>query len=68
MYYMRSEFGDYMLIKREESDIIKDLKDRFRSRLRVTPKIEVLPVENIHKMNFPAKSRKPIKFVDQRKK
>ena len=23
MYYMRSEFSDYMLIKREESDIIK---------------------------------------------
>ena len=23
LYYMRSEFSDYMLIKREESDIIK---------------------------------------------
>lgn len=52
----------------DESDIIKDLKDRFRSRLRVTPKIEILPVEEIHKMNYPAKSRKPIKFIDLRTK
>lgn len=52
----------------DESDLVKDLKDRFRSRLRVTPKIEILPAEEIYKMNFPAKSRKPIKFVDLRTK
>lgn len=49
-------------------DVIKDLKDRFRSRIRVAPIIEVLPVEEIHRINFPAKSRKPIKFIDNRNK
>lgn len=49
-------------------DVVKDLKDSFRSRIRVAPKIEILPVEEIQKINFPAKSRKPIKFIDLRKK
>lgn len=49
-------------------DVIKDLKDRFRSRIRVTPIIEILPFEEVHKMNFPAKSRKPIKLIDYRNK
>ena len=46
--------------------IIKDLKDRFRARLRVAPNVEILPVDVIHAINFPAKSRKPILFVDER--
>lgn len=49
-------------------DVVKDLKDRFRSRIRVAPVIEILPAEEIQKLNFPAKSRKPIKFIDNRKK
>ena len=47
-------------------DVIKDLKDRFRSRIRVAPKIEILPVPEILAINFPAKSRKPVKFIDKR--
>ena len=47
-------------------DVIKDLKDRFRSRIRVAPKVEVLPVSEIHAINYPAKSRKPVKFIDNR--
>lgn len=47
-------------------DAIKDLKDRFRSRIRVAPNVEVLPTDEIQRRNFPAKSRKPIKFVDLR--
>ena len=46
----------------------KDLKDRFRARLRVAPRVEVLPVDEIQRINFPAKSRKPVKFIDLRKK
>lgn len=46
--------------------IIKDLKDRFRSKLRVAPIVEILPVDVIQQINFPAKSRKPIKFIDER--
>src|SRR5574344_1844192 len=49
-------------------DVVKDLKDRFRARIRVTPLIEILPAEEIQRINFPAKSRKPIKFIDNRKK
>jgi Coenzyme F390 synthetase len=48
-------------------ELIKDLKDRFRSRIRVTPIIEVLPVAEIQKITFTAKSRKPTKFIDERK-
>ena len=47
--------------------VIKELKDSFRSRIRVAPEVEVLPVEEIQRINFPAKSRKPIKFIDLRK-
>lgn len=48
-------------------DVVKELKDSFRSRIRVAPQIEIHPVEVIQKINFPAKSRKPIKFIDLRK-
>jgi phenylacetate-CoA ligase len=51
-----------------EATIIKELKDRFRSRIRVAPVVEVHPVEEIQRINFPAKSRKPIKFIDLRSK
>ena len=47
-------------------DVVKDLKDRFRSRIRVAPNIEILPVSEIHAINFPAKSRKAVKFIDKR--
>lgn len=49
-------------------DAVKNLKDRFRSRIRVAPTIEILTVEEIQAINFPAKSRKPIKFIDNRKR
>ena len=51
-----------------EFDVVKTLKDSFRSRIRVAPAIEIHPVEEIQKINYPAKSRKPIKFIDLRKK
>lgn len=49
-----------------KENIIKDLKDRFRARIRVAPTIEILPNDVILAINFPAKSRKPIKFIDER--
>lgn len=48
-------------------DVVKELKDRFRARIRVAPEIEVSPVETIQKINFPATSRKPVKLIDNRK-
>ena len=50
----------------DEDFIIKDLKDRFRSKLRVAPVVEILSVDTIQQINFPAKCRKPIKFIDDR--
>ena len=49
-------------------EAIATLKNRFRAHLRVAPKVEVLPVDEIQKINFPPKSRKPIKFIDLRNK
>jgi len=54
--------------KMPDFDVVKELKDSFRSRIRVAPQIEILPVEEIRRINFPPKSRKPIKFIDNRKK
>ena len=53
-------------IDMQHEDVIKNLKDRFRARLRVAPDIEILPADVIHTINFPAKSRKPVKFIDER--
>lgn len=50
-----------------EFDVVKELKDRFRARIRVAPEIEITPVEIIQKINFPATSRKPVKLIDNRK-
>lgn len=49
-------------------DVIKDLKDRFRSRIRVAPIVEVLSPDDVNKINNPSNNRKPIKFIDNRKK
>ena len=47
-------------------EVIKDLKDRFRSRIRVAPVVEILPPEVVAKINNPGNNRKPIKFIDNR--
>ena len=47
-------------------EAVKQLKDHFRSRLRVAPVVEILPADVIQQINFPAKSRKPVKFIDER--
>ena len=67
-----SEAGtDFVTVKaglkcKTDFDPVKDLKDRFRSRIRVAPEVVILPAEEIAKINFPAKSRKPVKFIDLR--
>ena len=49
-------------------DIIKDLKDRFRSKIRVAPIVEILSPEDVNRLNNPANNRTPIKFIDNRHK
>ncbi|MBO6050847.1 MAG: AMP-binding protein [Bacteroidales bacterium] len=48
-------------------DVIKDLKDRFRAKIRVAPDIVLDNAENVRQKNFPAMSRKPVTFFDNRK-
>ncbi|MCE5344936.1 MAG: AMP-binding protein [Bacteroidales bacterium] len=48
--------------------LVKELKDKFRAKLRVTPEIKLTLVENIQKIQAPEKNRKPVKFLDKRKK
>lgn len=55
-------------LKGEKEDAVRELKNRFRARLRVAPGVEVAPVDEVQRINFPAKSRKPVKFIDLRKK
>ena len=47
-----------------EIDVVKELKDRFRARIRVAPEIEIVsPEENLKTMRVDV-NRKPVKFVD----
>ncbi len=74
IFVQESETGtDEVMVKvglkhTPDFDVVKDLKDRFRSRIRVAPLLEVLPVEEVRRLNFPADNRKPVKFIDNRKK
>lgn len=49
-------------------DVVKDLKDRFRAKIRVAPRIVIDEVDNVRQVNFPAMSRKPVTFIDKRGK
>ncbi|MGQ7947274.1 AMP-binding protein [Flavobacterium sp. WC2509] len=46
---------------------LQELKDHFRSKLRVTPKIEFTTNEVLAPLIFNPNSRKPIRFFDNRK-
>jgi phenylacetate-CoA ligase len=45
----------------------KQLKDKFRAKLRVAPNIVFKDPKEIKTIMFPETSRKPIKFIDKRK-
>lgn len=47
-------------------EYVKDIKDLFRSKVRVAPNVKFETPEYIAKIQMPAMSRKPIKFVDLR--
>ena len=56
------------LRKTPEYDVVKDIKDRFRAHIRVAPEVEICPVNEIRTIIMPDISRKPIKFIDKRRK
>ena len=47
-------------------ELLHEIKDYFRAKLRVTPKIEFASSEDLQKIVFPAMSRKPVRFFDLR--
>ncbi len=54
-------------VKNQSDSFLQELKDHFRAKLRVTPKIEFTPKEDLLPLIFNPMSRKPIHFFDKRK-
>ncbi|CAM3933385.1 MULTISPECIES: AMP-binding protein [Flavobacterium] len=54
-------------VKDENPVFLQEIKDHFRAKLRVTPKIEFATKESLNKLIFNPMSRKPINFFDKRK-
>lgn len=48
-------------------EFLDEIKDHFRAKLRVTPKIELIDFEILEKMVLLPASRKPLTFIDNRK-
>ncbi|MEZ5057596.1 MAG: AMP-binding protein [Saprospiraceae bacterium] len=47
---------------------VSEIKDAFRNRIRVVPKINFTSLEMVMKKKFPPLSRKPLQLIDKRKK
>lgn len=50
----------------EDEVFVNEVRDHFRAKLRVSPKIEVMDFEVLSKNVFNPNSRKPINFIDLR--
>jgi phenylacetate-CoA ligase len=50
-----------------QEKMIKDMKDKFRAKLRVSPDIQFKAIEAIRQITLPEIKRKPVKFFDNRK-
>lgn len=55
-----------LAVKNQSDEFLQEIKDHFRAKLRVTPKIEFAPKEVLEKLIFQPMSRKPIHFFDKR--
>lgn len=47
-------------------DLLSRLKDHFRAKLRVSPIIEFVSVQEINQLKYPNMGRKPVLFIDKR--
>ncbi|WP_033960374.1 phenylacetate--CoA ligase family protein [Psychroserpens jangbogonensis] len=47
-------------------DLLQQIKDHFRAKLRVTPRVEFCDKDDLKKLRFPKLSRKPILVIDKR--
>ncbi|MCG2610947.1 AMP-binding protein [Flavobacterium sp. SM15] len=66
-----NELGtDEILIKisahTDSEELLASIKDHFRAKLRVTPKVEFVAEDILNKIIFVPASRKPITFIDKR--
>lgn len=66
-----NEIGlDEIIIKvsteQENENFVNEVRDHFRAKLRVSPKIEVIDFDILSKTVFNPNSRKPITFIDLR--
>lgn len=48
-------------------ELMLKIKDRFRAKLRVSPRILFAPIQEINRIKFPENSRKSITLIDHRK-
>lgn len=62
-----NEKSQHPLINTDYSLLIKDLKNRFRAKIRVAPEIEICNANDLRAIIFPDISRKPVKFLDKRR-
>ena len=53
--------------KNPSNELITNIKDHFRAKLRVAPEFIFVPIAEINKLQFPKMSRKPMLFIDKRK-
>lgn len=56
-----------LAVKEESEQFLREIKDHFRAKLRVTPKIEFTTKEVLAPIVFNPMSRKPVTFFDYRK-
>ena len=54
-------------VKNPTDKLLQQIKDHFRAKLRVSPKIEIHNKNEIQKLQFPIMSRKPVMVIDNRK-
>lgn len=47
-------------------DLLVEIKDHFRAKLRVTPKIVFVSIQELNAIMFNPMSRKPVNFIDNR--
>lgn len=66
-----NELGtDEILIKiaseNTSEELLLEIKDHFRAKLRVAPKVEFATSEEVEALRFPPLSRKPVDLIDRR--
>ncbi|PRD48909.1 phenylacetate--CoA ligase family protein [Sphingobacterium haloxyli] len=56
----------YISTKETAAEFLSQIKDRFRAKLRVTPRVERRSSEELQRVIFNPLSRKPVTFIDKR--